>query len=69
MVALSASHRRAADSTRVSNTVLQIERRAADGLKNIGGRRLLLQTKFRVLLLKQPHIFDGNHGLIREGFH
>ena len=44
---MSASHSRAADSTSVSSTVLQIEGRAADHLEHVGGGGLLLQRDSR----------------------
>jgi hypothetical protein len=51
---------------------VKIERRAADDLEHVGGRGLLLQRFTQVLrarlnLLEQPHILDGDHGLVGEG--
>src|SRR5262249_2259692 len=58
---------------------LEIERRAADDLEDLGGGRLLLQrfehlsvslSQRRVLLLQlreQPHIRDGNYRLVGKG--
>ena len=51
---------------------LQIERRTADDLQHIGGRsllreRLLEVARARLHLVEQPHILDGDHGLVGEG--
>src|SRR5262245_16836507 len=43
---------------------LQIERRAADDLENIGGGGLLLQRFAQ--LVEQPCVLDGNDGLAGE---
>src|SRR6266480_4566754 len=43
---------------------LQIERRAADDLEYICGRRLLLQGLSQ--LVQQPSVLDGNYCLARE---
>ncbi len=51
---------------------LQIERRAADRLQHLAGRRLLLQ-RFRQLVVaylylrEEPHVLDRDHGLAGEG--
>ena len=55
---------------RVENC-LQVEGRTADNLEHVGGRRLLLQGFAQILgarlhLVEQPHVFDGDHGLIGE---
>src|SRR5262245_44892205 len=52
---------------------LHVRRRAADDTEHLGGCRLMLQgfTQLRIPLLQffeQTHVFDGNHGLIGEGF-
>ena len=64
MVAVSASHSRAADSTSVSSTVLQIEGRAADDLEHVGGGGLLLQRFAQ--FVEQPRVLDGDDGLRGE---
>ena len=51
---------------------LQVDGRAADDLKNLAGRRLLLQRfgdfgVARLKLLEQPHVLDSDHGLVGEG--
>src|SRR6266567_4766447 len=48
---------------------LKIEGRSANDLENLGGRRLLLQRfaqlpGARLHLLEQPHVLDGDHGLV-----
>src|SRR5215471_16089094 len=43
---------------------LQVEGRAADDLEHIGGGGLLLQRFAQ--LVEQPHVLDGDYGLIRE---
>ena len=50
---------------------LHVRRRAADDAEHLGRRRLMLQSlaQFRVALLdllKQPHVLDGDDGLIGE---
>src|SRR5262245_45028811 len=52
---------------------LHVCRRAADDTEHLGRRRLILQglAQFCIALLdllKQPHVLDGDHRLIREGF-
>ena len=52
---------------------LHVRGRAADDAEHLGRRRLMLQglAQFRVALLdlfEQPHVLDGDHGLIGEGF-
>src|SRR5262245_30749914 len=52
---------------------LHICGRPADDVKHLGCCRLMLQslTEFCVALLdflEQPHILDGDHGLVGEGF-
>jgi hypothetical protein len=52
---------------------LNIRRRAADDAEHFGGCRLMLQrlAQFCVALLdllKQPHVLDGNDGLVGESF-
>src|SRR5215831_16385882 len=52
---------------------LHVGRRAADDAEHLGRCRLMLQSlaQFRVALLeflKQPHIFDGDDGLVSKGF-
>ena len=44
---------------------LDIRRRASNDAKDLARRRLLLK-RFREFL-EQPHVLDGNHGLIGEG--
>ena len=66
MTASSASHSRAAFSATTSKHRLNIRRRAGDDAQDLARRRLLLQRLFE--FLEQPHIFDGDHGLIGEGF-
>ena len=62
--ALSRLAQRAADSTSVSSTVLQIEGRAADDLEHVGGGGLLLQQFAQ--LVEQAGILDGDDGLVGE---
>ena len=74
MAALSASQSRAADFDKRVENSLQVKGGAADDLKHIGSGGLLLQRfgKFsRALLLRleQPHVFNGDHGLVGEGGH
>ncbi len=45
---------------------LNIGRRAGDNTQDFTGRGLLLQRFFK--FLKQPHVLDGDHGLVSEGF-
>ena len=52
---------------------LHIRRRAADDAEHLGRCRLMLQrlAQFCVALLEffeQPHVLDGDHGLVGEGF-
>ena len=52
---------------------LHVRRRAADDAEHLGRCRLMLQrlAQFCVALLdllEQPHVLDGDHGLIGEGF-
>ena len=52
---------------------LHVRRRAADDAEHLGRCRLMLQrlAQFRVALLdffEQPHVLDGDHRLIGEGF-
>src|SRR5262249_8671343 len=52
---------------------LNVRGRAADDAQHLGGRRLMLQglSQFCIALLdllKQPHVLDGDHRLVREGF-
>ena len=61
MMVLSASQSRAADFDKAFARRLQIESRAADDLKHVGGRGLLLQrlgevARLRLNLFEQPHI-------------
>ena len=65
-IAWSASHSRAADSTSVSSTRLQIERRAADDLEHVGGGGLLLQRFAQ--LVEQARVLDRDDGLVGEVF-
>ena len=58
---------------RVKNR-LQIERRTADDFQHIGGGGLLRQrfgkvARARFHLVEQPHILDGDDGLIGESLH
>ena len=51
---------------------VQVERRTADHLQNVGGRSLLFQclgqvTGARLHFIKQAHVVDGDHGLVSEG--
>src|SRR5882757_2313228 len=51
--------------------LLQIERRAADDLKDFGSRSLLLQRFAEIVgaladFVEQPRILDGDHSLIGE---
>ena len=51
---------------------MHVERRPADDLQNIGGRRLLFQgfgqlPFARLLRLEQPGILDGDDSLVGEG--
>ena len=51
---------------------LHVGRRAADDAEHLGGRGLMLQglAQFRVAFLQffeQPHVLDGNDGLVCEG--
>src|SRR5262245_12411944 len=53
---------------------LQVERRPADDLQNIGGGRLLFQSycqlaRTRPYLLEQPCVFDGDDGLVGKRRH
>src|SRR5262249_1234974 len=45
---------------------LNIRRRTGDDTKYFGRRRLLLQRLFK--LIEQPHVLNGDHRLIGEGF-
>ena len=52
---------------------LHVGRRAADDAEHLGRCRLMLQrlAQFRVALaefLEQPHVLDGDDGLVGEGF-
>ena len=52
---------------------LHVRRRAADDAEHLGCCRLMLQSlaQFCVALLEfleQPHVLDGDHGLVGEGF-
>ena len=52
---------------------LHVGGRAADDAEHFGGRRLMLQrlAQFRIALLQfleQPHVLDGDHRLVGEGF-
>ena len=52
---------------------LHVRRRAADDAEHFGRRRLMLQrlAQFCVALLdffEQPHVLDGDDGLVGEGF-
>src|SRR5262245_49862905 len=52
---------------------LNICRRATDDVEHLGGRCLILKglAQFCIALLQfleQPHVFDGDHGLVGEGF-
>ena len=52
---------------------LHIRGRAADDAEHLGCCRLMLQglSQFCVAgiqFVKQPHVFDGNHRLVGEGF-
>ena len=44
---------------------LNIGRRAGDDAKNLARRRLLFQRLGE--FLEQPHVLDGDHGLVGEG--
>ena len=51
---------------------LEVERGPADHLEQLAGRRLLLQRHpqlavARLQLLEQPHVLDGDDGLVGEG--
>ena len=61
---MSASHSRAADSTKRVEHRLQIEGRAADDLEHVGGGGLLLQRFAQ--LVEQARILDGDDGLLRQ---
>ena len=45
---------------------LNIRRRAGDDAQDLARRRLLLQCLGE--FLKQPHVLDGDHRLVGEGF-
>ena len=45
---------------------LDIRRRAGDDAQDFARRRLLLQRLLE--FLEQPHVLDGDHGLVGEGF-
>ena len=45
---------------------LNIRRRAGDDTQDFTRRRLLLQRLLE--FLEQPHVLDGDHGLVGEGF-
>ena len=52
---------------------LHVRGRPADDAEHLGGCRLMLQglAQFCVALLhllEQPHVLDGDHGLVSEGF-
>ena len=52
---------------------LHVRRRAADDAEHLGGSCLMLQglAQFCIALLdllEQPHVLDGDYGLIGEGF-
>ena len=56
---------------RVKNR-LHVRRRAADDAEHLGRCGLMLQglAQFRVALLQffeQPHVLDGDHGLVGKG--
>ena len=55
----------------VSNTGLQIERRAADHLEHVGGGRLLLRSVRSSApdLVEQADVLDRDHRLVGEGRH
>ena len=55
---MSASHSRAADSTSVSNTGLQIEGRTADDLEHLGRRGLLLDQRSPVRSSLSRRVFS-----------
>src|SRR4030095_14807711 len=42
-----------------------VRRRTRDNAQNLAGRRLLLQRLLR--LIEQPHVLDGDDGLVGEG--
>src|SRR6266567_2950209 len=53
---------------------LQVERRAADDLEDLGGRGLLLQglgefPAARLNFVEQPHVLDGDHCLVGKRRH
>ena len=71
IVALSASHSRAADSTSVCEHGIEIEGRAADDLEHLGGGGLLLQQFGEIVgalaqFVEQPGVLDGDNGLRGE---
>ena len=50
---------------------LHVRRRPADDAEHFGGCRLMLQRLAQLCIalaefLEQAHVFDGDHGLIRE---
>ena len=52
---------------------LHVRRRAADDAEHLGRRGLMLQSlaQFRIALLEfleQPHVLDGDDGLVGESF-
>ena len=52
---------------------LHVRRRAADDAEHLGRCRLMLQrlAQFRIALLQfleQPHVLDGDDGLVGKGF-
>ena len=72
IASMSAAQSRAAELRQRVEHRLQIEGRAADDLKHVGGGGLLLQRFAQVVcarlhLLKQPHILDCDHRLVGEG--
>ena len=51
---------------------LEVERRPADDLEHVGGRRLLLKqflevARLRLHLVEQARVFYGDDGLVGEG--
>ena len=44
---------------------LHVRRRTGDHLQDVGRRGLPLQRLLR--LVEQPHVLDGDHGLVGEG--
>ena len=66
MIASSASHKPCGILCNYIQHRLNVRRRAGDHAQDFTCRSLLLQRLLE--FLKQPHILDGDHRLVGEGF-